>query len=175
MRGYQNNPLVSHILEFADERIRQTGIAASQLHTKLEPTTTDSKYLDWLAYMVGAVDGYWSSSWSDGVKRIVLTNWQRLTEYRGTRIALELALSAHSIPYVFWSSSDVALPFSLPVTLGVVTYSVFVTLPLSLARNSYEFIEARRAVDNYTAAAYPVVACYDRFYAGISAVGEPLF
>lgn len=177
VRGYQDNPIADALTSFYDQKLVDVGTAVEQLHTKLDPTTTDSKYLDWLAFLVGMVEPYYSPQWSDPVKRLAIANANEIFRNRGTFKGLQLALSIHEFGYDIYSSDDLRLSFIFDnnTRFGLVSQTVYVRLPLSYARNSYAFMEAQKAVKNYTAIATPTRVSYEKFYLGFSVFDDPLF
>lgn len=175
IKGYQDNPLVDWLLQAYDDKLVAVGQQVEQLHKKLDPATTDPEYLDWLAAMVGMVDPYYDPSWPVAVKRLAVAKANEIFSLRGTLAGLKLALDIHSIPYQINASSDLRLPFKLPAVFGTTNSTVFVILPLSIPRTSRPFIEAKKAISNYTSINTPVRACYDKFYVGFSQIGDPLF
>lgn len=177
VKGYQDNPIADALTQHYDTKLVSVGQQIEALHTKLDPVTAPVFYLDWLAFMVGMIDPYYSIGWSVSVKRLAIEKANSIFEYRGTLLGLKMALDIHGIIYTVYSSDDLRLPFTFTVDnrFGSVSSTVWVRLPLIYGRNSYGFLEARRAVRNYTALATPTSVCYDRFYLGFSVFGDPLF
>jgi hypothetical protein len=123
------------------------------------------------------VEPYYSPAWSEEVKRQSIAKANEIFSYRGTLKSLETALKIHGFEYEIYSSSDLKLPFifTADTKFGLTSQTVYVRLPLKYSRSSYPFMEARRAVRNYTAIVTPTEVCYDRFYLGFSQFGDPLF
>lgn len=177
IRGYQDNPTADALTQHYDDKLVSVGTQLQSLHTKLDPFTTDVKYLDWLAFMVGMVDPYYSVRWSESVKRQAITKANFIFSNRGTFTGLNAALLIHNFSYDIYSSNDLRFSFTFNAStiFGLVTQTVFVRLPIGYSRNSYQFIEAKRAVKNYTAIVTPTQVCYEKFYLGFSQFGDPLF
>lgn len=177
IRGYQDNSTVDALTDYLDERIYKAGLQIENLYKKLDPTTTDPEYLDWVAFLVGMVEPYYSLGWSPTVKRQAITQANEIFRCRGTPKGLELALSIHGFSYSLYVSNDLILPFTFDsnTKFGLVSQTAYVRLPLEYGRSSYAFREAERAVKNYTAVVTPTKVCYDRFYLGFSVFGDPLF
>lgn len=177
VRGYQDNSLADALTQHYDAKLVSVGKQIEELHTKLDPVTTPAVYLDWLAFMVGMVDPYYSRGWQTAVKRLAIKAANKIFENRGTLLGLQLALNVHSIQYDVYSSDDLRLPFTFtPSTrFGLVSSRVFVRLPLIYPKTGYEYKEAQRAVRNYTALVTPTAVSYDKFYLGFSAFADPIF
>lgn len=177
-RGYQDNPIADALTDFYDSKLTEVGTAVQSLHTKLDPATAPESYLDWIAYLVGMVPPYYSTSWTVPVKRSIIAAANEIFRNRGTFKGLDNAIKPHNFTYDVFSSNDLRLPFTFDGTntrFGSVTDSVFIRLPLSYTRQGYEFREAKRAIVNYTSIVTPTKACYDRFYIGFSEIDDPIF
>lgn len=177
VRGYQDNPTADALTQFYDDKLVAVGTQIEQLYTKLDPTTTPSSYLDWLAFLVGMVPPYYSVNWTDAVKRMAITNANAIFSNRGTLKGLSLALDIHGFQYSIYISDDLRLAFTFTAStkFGIISQTAFVRLPLMYERSSYQFTEATKAVKHYTSIVTPTQACYDAFYLGFSFFDDPLF
>ena len=177
IRGYQDNPVADALTSFYDEKLVAVGSQVEQLHTKLDPVVAPSSYLNWLAFLVGMVHPYYSVSWADSVKRLAIANANSIFSNRGTLAGLGLAMSIHGFEYSLYTSDDLRLAFTFTATtkFGIIFQTAFIRLPLRYARGSYEFVEATKAVTNYTAIVTPTRVVYDAFYLGFSVFDDPLF
>ena len=177
VRGYQDNVTADALLQFYDAKLVSVGQQVAALHSLLDPAIVPVAYLDWLAFMVGMVDPYYSLGWPVAVKRKAVLWANKIFENRGTLLGLKTAIDIHSLEYDVYSSDDLRLPFTFTAStrFGLISQTVYVRLPLKYARGGYEYQEAQRAVTNYTALVTPAAVCYDRFYIGFSAFGDPLF
>lgn len=177
-KGYQDNIIADALTDFYDSKLVEVGTKVQALHTKLDPVTAPVEYLDWIAYLVGMVPPYYSNKWTAAVKRKAIAAANTIFSYRGTFRGLDEALKIHSFTYDIFSSDDLRLPFTFDGTntrFGSITDYVYVRLPLQYTRQSYQFREAKKAIDNYTALVTPALACYDKFYIGFSEIGDPIF
>ena len=177
IRGYQDNPIADALTQFYDAKVVAVGTQIEQLHTSLDPATAPASYLDWIAFLVGMVHPYYSLKWSDSVKRKAIAGASAIFSNRGTLKGLSLAMDIHDIQYSIYTSDDLRLPFTFTATtrFGLISQTVYVRLPLAYQRNGSQFLEATRAVRNYTAIVTPVLATYDAFYLDFSVFGDPLF
>ena len=177
VRGYQDNPVADALTRHYDEKLVEVGSAVESLHTRLDPLTTEPKYLDWLAFLVGMVEPYYSPRWPIAVKRKAIANANYIFSNRGTFNGLDAALHIHDFDYSIYSSDDLRFSFILSdsTRFGLSSQTVFIRLPLEYARTSYPFLETQRAIRNYTAIVTPVKACYEKFYLGFSQFSDPLF
>lgn len=175
--GYQDNPIADALTQFYDEKLVAVGSQIQSFHTLLDPVTCPTKYLDYLAYLVGMVDPYYDTRWSERVKRLMIARANDLFRMRGTKLGLSLALDIQLIPYTYYNSSNLVLSFTFATTtkFGLDSQIVFVVItnPIVNTRLSEIWVEATRAVTNYTAIAAPVQVAYDHFYLGYSVFGDP--
>jgi phage tail-like protein len=177
-RGYQDNQIADALTDFYDSKLTSVGLQVQSLHTLLDPATAPVEYLDFIAYLVGMVDPYYSVGWAVSVKRKAIAKANDIFSYRGTTKALSDAISIHDFTYDIFSSTDLRFTFTFDgsnTRFGSTTDKVFVRLPLKYTRKGYEFREAQRAVTNYTALVTPTLPCYDKFYFDYSVFGDPLF
>lgn len=178
VKGYQDNVIVDAVTSYYDERLVASGMLVQELHLKLNPDTCPPEFLDWLAFMVGMVQPYYSNQWTTAVKRMAVRSANDIFKLRGTLPGIRKALDIHAFDYTIYTSNDLKLAF----TFGTST-SVFgkrsgtprVVLPLKYARNGYEFAEAQKVADNYSPVVNPIAPCYDRFYLGFSVFNDPVF
>lgn len=175
VRGYQDNPVADALTRFYDEKLVAVGTQVEQLHTKLDPTSAPSIYLDWLAFLVGLVHPYYSVTWSDSVKRLAITNANEIFSNRGTAGGLALAMNIHGFEYVLAISEDLILPFTFAASTKFGRIATFVILPLKYERKGSQFREAELAVENYTSIITTTHVCYDAFYLGFSVCSDPIF
>lgn len=175
--GYQDNPLADALTQFYDEKLVAVGTQVQNFHALLDPLTCPVGYLDYLAYLVGMVYPYYDTTWSAGVKQQMILNANKLFWSRGTKDCLRLALEIQGVPYGFYNSTNLILSFTFTsdTKFGLDSQLVFVTIPTPglYPRNSREWLEATRAIQNYTAIAAPVQLAYDHFYLGYSTFGDP--
>lgn len=174
--GFQDNPVVDWVTDYYDSKLVSTGLELEQLHTKLKPATAPADYLDYIAALMGLSSKYYNTSWSTATKRAYLQRANFIFANKGTRKALDASLSIHGFEYTISTSADLMLPFTLPATFGDSSSNkVYIKLPIKYRRAGYEFSETSRALENYCSINTSVLTCYDKFYVGFSAVGDPLF
>lgn len=177
VRGYQDNTTADALTQYYDEKLVKVGRDIENLHLRLNPDTCTPDTLDWLAYMVGMVQPYYSSSWSVPVKRKAIQWANTIFRLRGTTPGISKALSIHGFDYSIRTTDDLKLPFTFGAStskFGTKSSTAFITMPLTYTRNGYEFKEANRVVDNYSSVVNPLRPCYDRFYIGFSVFDDPL-
>lgn len=178
-KGYQDNPIADALTSFYDEKLVAVGDQIQSFHTLLDPATCPVIYLDFLAYLVGMVDPYYDTKWSVLIKRAMIAAAMTLFRTRGTKDCLVLALDIQGILYTLYRGENLKFAFTFAVTtkFGLAAQVVYVQIPTpaTYPRTSQMFVEAQRAVRNYTAIAATVQVTYDRFYLGYSTFGEPLF
>ena len=175
IRNFQDNPLVDAVTIGYDEKLTATGLLTANLWRQLDPLITPSKYLDWLASLIGMVDPYYDIGWADVVKRRAIISAQKIFSYRGTLIGLRAALDIHGFEYSIYSGSVLTLPFMFDAKFGSFSSSVFVRVPLKYPRFGPECREIMRAIDCYVPMTSKVQVCYDQFYLDFSVFGDPVF
>ena len=177
VRGYQDNIVADALTQYYDEKLVAVGTQIEQIHTNLDPNTAPSSYLDWLAFLVGMVHPYYSIKWSDATKRKAIAGANEIFSNRGTVAGLSLALDVHGFQYSVYTSDDLRLPFTFSAStkFGLTSSTAYIRLPLEYERSGYQFVEASKAVVNYTAIVTPTRVCYNAFYLGFSVFGDPLF
>jgi hypothetical protein len=125
------------------------------------------------------VDPYYDPKWTVGIKRAMIGAAMTLFRTRGTKACLDLALSIQAVPYTYYNGENLRFSFVFQATtkFGLSSQVVFVMLnaPQVYSRTSSRWVEAARAVRNYTAIAATVQVTYNNFYMGYSLFGEPLF
>lgn len=178
VRGYQDNPIADALTQYYDEKLVKVGTDIENLHTRLNPETCSPDTLDWLAYMVGMVQPYYSTGWEVPVKRKAVAWANTIFRQRGTIPGITKALTIHGFDFAIRTSDDLKLPFvfgNSTSKFGKKSNTAYITLPLVYPRGGYEFKEAKRVVDNYSAVVNPLRPCYDKFYIGFSVFDDPLF
>ncbi len=173
--GYQDNSAADYLTTWVDEKLVHIATLMENLHTKLDPETTDDIWLDYLAFLVGLSGAYWDTKWSSGVKRQMIAQAHSLWGRRGTLKAIQQVLDTHSLTYSIWTNGSLRLAFGLPTTFGRDDLRLYVRLPLVFQRTSNEFKEAARALRNYSPAIIKSAVVFERFYLGFSVLGDPVF
>lgn len=178
VNGYQNNAIADAVTSYYDEKLVATGTLVEGLHLRLNPDTCPDTYLEWLAFMVGMVAPYYNNQWSVAVKRKAVKSANDIFRLRGTTPGILKALDIHSFEYSLYTSNDLKLPFVFgnnTSRFGKRSDAARIVLPLKYTRSGYEFTEAQKVADNYSAIVNPVAPCYDRFYIGFSFFDDPVF
>lgn len=174
-RGYQDNPNVINLLTYPEQKVDEWEHTLTNLYKELSPDTCSDEYLDYLAYLFGYTEQYWSLIWSNEVKRNILKLGMQYWQIRGTKNALDQWLSAINIRCIIWTGSVLQLPFTMPKQMGTRRNKVVFRLPLSTRRGSYEWLEAVRMQQNLTPVMTPSRVGYETFKVGFSKLGEPMF
>lgn len=173
--GYQNNPDVVSLLSQPDWFLTSKKEQLETLYQQLTGETAPVSWLDYLAWLLGWSDEYWDTRWSESVKRqlIVIANsvWERL----GRSDVITQILDIHGIEHDLWTEVALQLPFSMPATFSTPKGRLYIRLPIQYLRNGNEFREARRTRDNFVPCTILSGVVYDRFYLGISQLGDPMF
>lgn len=173
--GYQNNPDVVALLSQPDEFLTAKKLQLETLYEQLRGETAPEEWLDYVAWLMGWSSEYWDSRWSESVKRqlIVIANsvWERL----GQSGVISEILNIHSIEHDLWTEVALQLPFSMPAVFSTPKGRLYIRLPIQYLRNGAEFREARRTRDNFVPCTILSGVVYDRFYLGISQLGDPMF
>lgn len=178
VKGYQDNVIADAVTSYYDERLVASGMLLQELHLKLNPDTCPENFLDWLAFMVGMVKPYYDSTWTVAVKRKAVKSANDIFKLRGTVNGVKKALDIHSLDYTLYTSNDLKLAFTFGASTSVFgnkSGTARIVLPLQYSRGGYEFIEAQKVADNYSAITNPISPCYDRFYLGFSVFDDPIF
>lgn len=173
--GYQNNPDVVALLSQPDEFLTAKKLQLETLYEQLRGETAPEEWLDYVAWLMGWSSEYWDSRWSESVKRqlIVIANsvWGRL----GQSGVITEILDIHGIEHDLWTEVALQLPFSMPAVFSTPKGRLYIRLPIQYLRNGNEFREARRTRDNFVPCTILSGVVYDRFYLGISQLGDPMF
>lgn len=177
VKGYQDNVIADAVTSYYDEKLVGVGTFIENLHLSLNPDTCPESYLDWLAFMVGMTSPYYDNQWLVPVKRKAVKAANDIFRLRGTLPGIKKALDIHSFEYILYNSNDLILPFTFGVNnvFGKKSDSTRIVMPLKYSRQGYEFTEAQKVADNYSAIVNPISPCYDRFYLGFSVFDDPLF
>lgn len=145
---------------------------------QLNPETCDREWLDYLAALSGFIGEYWEPSFSDEIKRSLISNglpflWVK----RGTRTVLEFVLRLFlGDRFDVWTESEFRADITvLDGELGEPEFRYFIRLPLDFLRNGEEFRRAEKINRHYGAFYCDSEVVYDGFYADFSAVGDPVF
>lgn len=178
VRNYQDNPVVDSLLSYFDEKLVSTGTQAQDLYLKLNPVTCPPEYLDWLAFMVGMIPPQYDYKWTDSVKRLAVAKANDIFMMRGTADGIKKALDIHGFEYYLYTSDDIKLPFTfngISNKFGKKNSTAYILMPIKYPRNGYEYREANRVVDNYSAMMTPLRTCYDKFYLDFSVFDDVIF
>lgn len=143
----------------------------------LDPTTARAEHLDWLGQLCGYVGPYSLAPFTPAQKRILIAESFRFVwPYRGTRALLLFLIRLVGIEASIYYESDFILGLSRagdPFGTPNLTYWIRVTL--KYPRGSKEYKLMQRLNTLYGPVYCRSQVCYDRFYLGFSACGEPLF
>lgn len=178
IKGYQDNVIADAVTSYYDGKLVEVGTAVETLYLKLNPDTCPESFLDWLGFMVGMVPPYYDYQWSVAVKRRAVKSANAIFRLRGTVAGVQKALDIHAFDYTLYTSNDLKLAFTFGAStskFGQKSNKARMVLPLRYQRQGYEFAEAQRVTDNYSAVVNPITPCYDRFYIGFSVFDDPLF
>ena len=174
-RGYQDNDNVKKLLTFPEQKVDEWHSILTNLYKEVDADTCSDEFLDYLAFLYGFSDSYWSFLWSNEVKRNILKLGIKYWQILGTKEALELWLAALNIPCSIWSGSVLTLPFKMSAKLGTRRNKVVFRLPISETRSSYTWLEAVRMSNHHVSVSIPSRVGYETFRLGFSKLGEPMF
>ena len=173
--GYQDNSVADWLTSWVDIELTNKKQQLEQFYTQLSPQTCASTSLDYLAFLVGLSGDYWSVNWTDVVKRQMIASATNIFSSRGTVSCITQVLTIVGVNAKLWWSGQTIVSFQLPVTLGSSDLRLFIRLPIQYQRNGYEWQEAQRVRRCYVPAMVSSMVCYDKFYLGMSRLGEPVF
>lgn len=174
-QGYGDNTPSDWVTAWADEELSKVADRAQEFYKQVDPVTADSKSLDFLAWLVGMSGEYWDTTWTDPVKRQMISLAYSLWKIRGTEASIRAVLEIHGMDHDIWQKSDLRLSFKFPGVFGKPDLRFIVRLPLKYHRAGKEFTEAQRTIRNFAPAVIEAKVAYKGFYLSFSRLGDPLF
>jgi hypothetical protein len=172
-------PVSDWLTQFWDELLIQTKEKFESFHANyLDPVTALPENLDWLAQMCGFTGAYWDASWPDATKRkLIAQSYLFIWPYKGTRAVLEFmygeAFGLNARIYIL--GEFLAGVTQVPAAVGGETLRFYVRVPLLYLRTSPDWGLTDRLRRLYSPAYVDSSVVYERFYAGFSLAGEPVF
>jgi hypothetical protein len=173
--GYQDNQAVDALTQWADMRLVEKRDILEQFWRTFVPALCPVERLEYAAYVVGFSGDLWRSSWSEPTKRAVLTVANDLLKARGSLQALQQIIAVLENPAKLWSGSALSLSFPMPGRFGSNAARVYLRMGRLVARESEEWRNAEYVVQQWVAAPVRSRVCYERFYLGLSVLGDPMF
>ncbi|MBE9178660.1 hypothetical protein IQ268_08820 [Oculatella sp. LEGE 06141] len=178
-RKEEGEPIADWLTVYFDELLIATKTTVGDLPRQLNPATCDPAWLDFLRLLCGFTGEYWDKAWSDEVKRSLIANafdgvdiWAN----KGSEVVLAYLLELFDIDHEVWLGASFLVGISeLPGTLGSPEWVYYLLLPLKYLRESSEFKLAEKLNRLYSPAFCDSLVCYDAFYVGFSACGDPVF
>jgi hypothetical protein len=176
--GYQNNENVDWLTVFWDDLIDylKSDICDDYFPKQLNPLDCEPIWLDYLAPLLGFSSKYWKTNWEVLTKRKILEKANWIHSNRGSRNVIEFFLDIFVPSSYIWISDYFRAGLTvLPGFIGNLSFQYFVIMPLNYGRLSNFWKEGKKIIEDYAPAYTEGILCYDQFYAGISAAGEPTF
>lgn len=159
-----------------DGLLVSTKTKLDDLPRQLNATTCDADWLDFVAALSGFTGQYWDKAWPVSAKRVIASNANYIWSNKGTKQVLQLVLSAFSLQGEIWQNAGFyAGVTKLPATIGAATFRYYVRVPIVYARTGYEFRLVERLNRLFAPVFCKSVVCYDKWYAGLSLAGDPVF
>lgn len=145
--------------------------------TALDPLTADEVNLDWLAQFAGFTGRYWSASWPTEVKRVLIANaYGFIWPNKGTRRLLEFLFTIFELDAAIFVQGEFRAGINSPGdTVGGGALNYWITASLDYLRTSAEWQQLQQFDALFGAAYAESAVVYDRWYAGFSAPGDPVF
>ena len=151
----------------------------------IDPDTARADALDWLAQLMGFTGEYWDSTWKDSIKRQLIKDAQTIWAYKGTLFLLQylfnlFELDATIVIQGAWLAGVTRI--GAPIGGDPLSYTILVN---SAGRSFYlRTSDEWRLIERLNRLYMPCWCSpvtlnnsfvhYDRFRAGLSAVGEPI-
>lgn len=175
-KGYRDNEVVDALTSWVDEKLTAKADQLQNFYRNLDPVNAPEKYLDYLAWCVGLSGKYWDTNWSTPIKRQLITvSHTFLWRNRGTLKVISFLLKLHKIDHTIWQKGDLVMPFQMPSQFGKSQLRFTIKLPRKYTRDSPQWREAQRILDNFAPAIVDVRLSYDQFYLGKSKLGEQMW
>ena len=171
-------PIARWLTEFWDDFTVSTKNKAANLYaTHLNPETAEAANLDWLAQLCGFTGNYWNATWSELVKRSLISNsFNFIWPNKGTKILLEWLLYLFGYNARIFQLGEFLAGINVAGDrLGGSPLKYYVVVSLSYLRTSkaWEQIELLNRI--YGPVCQDSRVCYNAFYAGFSVAGDPVF
>jgi phage tail P2-like protein len=172
------DPVADWLTVGVDENLMAVkGAIASFYADYLDPQTAKSQNLDWLAQLVGFTGEYWETNWAEAIKRqLIADSLTFIWENKGTRAILEyLLLTFAIVGRIYMLGEFLAARNRAGEALGGELLEYFILVPLRYLRASVEWRLAVKFNRLYGPVFVKSMVCYEQFFAGFSAAGEPVF
>jgi phage tail P2-like protein len=146
--------------------------------TLLNPLTAAPSNLDWLAQLCGFTGDYWDASWPVAIKRqLIGRSLSFIWESKGTRALLEWLLNLFALEASIYQIGSWRAGVSKvgdPIGSAEEHLRYMLIVPLAYRRTSPEWQLVERLNRLYAPVYCESRICYDHWYAGVSAVGDPI-
>lgn len=176
---YQGNDAADWLTLPWDELLTNSrGLAQNFYATHLNPATADAANLDWLAQLSGYTGAYWDTEWPVSVKRTLIAQaFSRVWPEKGSRALLEWIIALFGLEMRVYILGDFLAGFSAAGdTLGSDSgFEYFLRVRLIYRRQGPQWALLERLNRLYSPVYVTSLVCYEQFYAGYSAAGEPVF
>jgi Phage tail protein (Tail_P2_I) len=176
--AYQGNPIVDAVTAPFDELLVQWRDVALHFERDfLDSQTCKPEALDWLAQLCGFTGDYWDTDWPEAAKReLIARSHQFIWPNKGTQILLEYLLSVFAINAGIYRTGQFLAGISTAGSaLGGELLQYWVLMPIQYRRTGMEWGLVERFVRLYMPCFVEHAVCYEKFHAGFSAAGEPVF
>ena len=157
--------------------VASKALVADVRDRQLDPQQCDVEWLDFLAALCGFTEDYWDPTWEESWKRqLISESFTNIWPNKGTQQVLERLLEIFEINASIWQGSRFILGLTtLPGLLGSPEWRYYIRVGLEYERTSQQFKLAQRVNRLFGPAYCESDIVYERFYLGISQIGEPIF
>lgn len=172
-------PIADWLTQWPDaELIKAKGLMDDFYFDYLNPVTCREDALDWLAQFAGFTGEYWDTSWPTEAKRALIANaYTFIWENKGSRAVMEWMIALFDLnASVYTVGVFLAGISKAGDTLGGRPLEFYLLIPgITYLRTSAEWALLEKLRVLYSPVYCKTQVCYDKFYAGFSVAGEPVF
>lgn len=172
------DPPIAHWLQdpwdklLMDTKAKIDGFPTNYLY----PETAYAEALDWLAQFCGYTGDYWSSNWPIAAKRELLRrSYDFVWQNKGTRALLEWLLALFELECRVYLLGAFLAGDTVPAIVGGEPFLYYLLVKLRYLRTSPEWALIERLNRLFGPVYAESRVCYERFYAGFSVAGDPVF
>lgn len=176
---YQGNEVVEWLVDPWDRLLvaaRDQGV--NLYRDYFDPATCKAEAIDWLAQIAGFTGQYWDASWPLDVKRTLIAEaYLRIWPTKGSRDLLDWLIALFELQAQVYLLGDFLAGISVagdPIGSGE-GFQYWIRVPLAYLRTGASWKLVEKLNDLYGPVYCESQVCYDQFYAGFSAAGDPVF